>query len=253
MLPIGLNEKENKVLQLNIRRPRNINVMSKSNEDRAKYVNKIIINSTKYYSPKDITYMVIDLAKELDISNQLYKPFNVLDICQIQTQVLSTLEVIQEEIDKRNKLLQEMVCKNFDDLEATVRQTKSDYKNPPTIYLVIQHVEITRIKLKDDGSSYVKYFDELLKYIMKFGSKCGVGIIISSYNTNTKNYPLEILPYITHRIAVNCNNTDFQSYFNFIGNIQLDNQAIYFQEQFSPLEILKYSFVEAEKKSTYKK
>lgn len=237
MLPIGLDS-NNKVVTINLFNPKCINIISNADKDRRNYMNKLLSSSSLLYKIKELSYILIDLNKDLKNIDVMRKNNNIISVCDEVSKVISTLEVLIEEIDKRNKLMRTLECPDLASLEVKLKAINPNYETPSTIYLISHQIDLIRIKLRDDGKSYVTYFDELLSYIAKFGKKSGVGIICTSHNITSDNYPKNLIPYVTNRIAYQCSPFEFKSYFNVIGNYTIEANKVYHQEKFSKIECL---------------
>lgn len=239
MITVGYDNSNHELIKMDIKYPVFLNIMSKEIPKRAEYLSKFLNEISLNYTEKDICHIIIDVMEIF--KNIHYK--NNIEYTSEPNKAISIAEIYKEEIQRRYTLLKNMGCERFDDLESYIQQEKPDYKNPPVLYLIIHNIESLRIQIADDGKDYVEYFDSLLKYIVKYGRNCGIGLVISSFNALTNNFPKILLPYITHKISYDFSDVHLKDgYFADIYETIINPDKIYYQEKFSYMKELDYLF-----------
>lgn len=239
MITLGYDNPNHELIKLDIKQPVFLNIMSKEIDKRAEYLSHFLFEIDKNYSEKEVCYTFIDVLKIF--KSIPYK--NNIEYTYESNKAIAIAEVFKDEVFRRYSLMKKMECDRFEDLEYLIRNEKPDYKNPPTLYLIIHNIESLRILIGDDGKNYVDYFDSLLRHIIVYGKFCGVGLIFSSFNALTNNFPKLLIPYLTHKIGYDFTSTHINDgYFTNVDDSVLYQDKIYYQEKFSYMKCLDYTF-----------
>lgn len=231
MLPKSYKDSE-EYIDMDFKTPSLINILSKNTENKTKYVGGFLDNISNKFTPKEVSVFVFDIMGELKNRNNP----NILNLCTDSTEVLAVLEVLKEVIDSRLEILNNYNCHDLKEFEVLVKHENKDYQNPPTIYALICNVEMTRLTLRDDGNSYLIYFDELLRYILKYSKKCNVGLIVTSYSILNNSYPKNLVTFAEHKLSFDISELEFTKFFNVLSMKDIDSTNIYYQKMFSKVE-----------------